>query len=98
MRAGLVRVAWQYQWSSAAQYVQQTADGVTDENPHVGAYSPADRQAYGQALMADADEKLVRQIESERAIGSKEFAATLKMERGRYRVKRGRPASAVRIR
>jgi len=98
VRAGLAAVAWEYRWSSAAQYVHQAADGVTDENPHLGTLSLADREAYGQALMSDADEKLVRHVEGERAIGSKNFAATLKMERGRYRVKRGRPASGARIR
>lgn len=41
--------------------------------------------------MSGVDEKVVRQMEGERTLGSKEFAATLKMERGRYRVKRGRP-------
>lgn len=31
----------------------------------------------------------------QRVLGTKEFAATLKMERGRYRVKRGRPVISV---
>jgi len=37
-------------------------------------------------------------VEGERAIGTRAFANTLKMERGRYRVKRGRPVQSVRIR
>ena len=51
----------------------------------------------GVKLMSGVDEKIVREVEGERAIGSKEFAATLKLERGRYRVKRGRPSKSVRI-
>jgi len=43
--------------------------------------------------MSGADEAVVRNMEGERVIGSKSFAETLKMERGRYRVKRGRPAN-----
>jgi hypothetical protein len=55
-----------------------------------------DRQAYGEALMSGvADEALIRKVEGERAMGSREFAATLKMERGRYRIRRGRPVRAV---
>ena len=44
--------------------------------------------------MSGEDEKIVLEVESDRAIGTKAFAATLKMERGRYRVKRGRPEKA----
>ena len=40
-------------------------------------------------------EQVVREVEGERAIGTKAFAATLKMERGRFRVKRGRPVRRV---
>jgi len=40
--------------------------------------------------MPRADEKVVKEIEGE-AIGTLEFSATLKMERGRYRLKRGTP-------
>jgi hypothetical protein len=47
------------------------------------------------SMMSGADEAVVRQMEGKRAIGSKEFAATLKMERGRYRVKRGRPSAGA---
>jgi hypothetical protein len=58
----------------------------------MGEFTDADRVAYGERLMSGVDEQVVREVEGERAIGSKAFAATLKMERGRYRLKRGRPA------
>jgi putative transposase len=97
VRAGLVAVAWEYRWSSAAAYVRQVVDGLTDENPHMGGFSQREREAYAGALMSGVDEKVVKRVEGERAVGSREFAATLKMERGRYRVKRGRPVRSVRI-
>ena len=95
VRAGLTGIAWAYRWSSAAAYVGKAEDGVTDENPYLGAFGDPDRIVYGEALMSGVDEKVVRQTEGSRAIGTKEFAATLKMERGRYRVKRGRPVISV---
>lgn len=42
---------------------------------------------YGEALMSDMDEKVVRAFEGVRAIGRREFSVTLKLERGRYRVR-----------
>jgi len=95
VRAGLTAIAWEYRWSSAPAYVRKVVDGVTDENPYLGAFGDPERVAYGEALMSGVDEKVVRQMEGERAIGTKEFAATLKMERGRYRVRRGRPVMSV---
>jgi len=91
VRAGLTAIAWEYPWSSAGAYVKAKVDGITNENPYLGKFSEQDRRNYGEALMSGVDEQIVRQIEGDRAIGSKEFASTLKMERGRYRVKRGRP-------
>jgi putative transposase len=98
VRAGLVEVAWEYRWSSAAAYVRQLADGVTDQNPYVGEFAARDREAYAAALMSGVDDQVVKLVEGERAVGTREFAATLKMERGRYRVRRGRPIGSVRIR
>ena len=95
VRAGLAVTAWEYKWSSAAAYVKKAVDGVTDENPYMGEFKDSDRVVYGERLMSGVDEKIVKEVEGERAIGGKEFAATLKMERGRYRVKRGRPAKSV---
>ena len=67
-------------------------DGLTDENPYLGAFDEADRRAYAAALMAGGeDEAVIRHVEGERVIGSRAFADTLKMERGRHRIKRGRP-------
>ena len=45
--------------------------------------------------MSGADESVARAFEGELAIGRPEFAATLKMQRGRYRVRRGRPVKSV---
>jgi hypothetical protein len=39
----------------------------------------------------------VHVVEGGRILGTREFAATLKMERGRYRVKRGKPAKSAPI-
>jgi hypothetical protein len=84
--------AWDYHWSSASCYVNGVEDGLTDENPYLGAFEEADRRAYAQALISgESDEAVIRQTEGEWVIGSRAFVETLKMERGRHRVKRGRP-------
>ena len=83
---------WDYRWSRAARYVNGTEDGLTDENPYLGAFEEADRRAYAEALLSGCeDEAVIRHVDGERVIGSRVFAETLKMERGRHRVKRGRP-------
>jgi REP element-mobilizing transposase RayT len=97
VRGGLAAMAWEYRWSSAAAYAKQVMDGVTDLNPYLGELTESARALYREALMSGVDEKVVRAFEGQRAIGRTEFAATLKMERGRYRVKRGRPVVGVRI-
>jgi putative transposase len=97
VRAGLVAAAWEYRWSSAAAYTHQVADGVTDEDPYLGTFEETDRKAYAEALMSGIDEAIIRSVEGERVIGTRPFAQTLKMERGRYRVKRGRPYKSVSI-
>lgn len=97
VRAGLAFIAWEYRWSSAAAYIHQTADSVTDENPYGGSFEESDRKEYAEALISGNDEKIVRQMEGEKAIGTRAFAATLKMDRGRYRIKRGKPARSARI-
>jgi hypothetical protein len=74
--------------------VNNIEDGLTDENPYLGAFDEADRRAYAAALMSGGeDEAVIRHVEGERVIGSRAFADTLKMERGRHRIKRGRPYS-----
>lgn len=97
VRAGLASVAWEFRWSSAAAYVKKAHDGVTDVNPYLGALTDEDRNAYGQALMSGIDENVIRSVEGERILGTKKFAATLKKERGRYRVKRGTPIRSASI-
>jgi len=97
VRAGLAGVAWEYKWSSAAAYVKQVADGVTEQNPYLGPLTEADRQAYGEVLMSGSDEPVIKSVEGDRTIGSVAFATTLKRERGRYRVKRGRPVRGALI-
>ncbi|MFU8781417.1 MAG: transposase, partial [Kiritimatiellia bacterium] len=92
VRAGLIGNAWDYRWSSASCYVKGTVDGVTDENPYLGAFEEADRHAYSDALISGhEDEAIIRSVEGERAIGSTAFANGLKMDHGRQRVKCGRP-------
>jgi len=97
VRADLTEVAWEYRWSSAAAYVRAAEDGLTDRNPYVGVFTEQDRRVYGEELMTGADEKVVKELEGMRAMGTSEFASMLKMERGRYRLKRGKPVNAVRI-
>ena len=97
VRAGLTVTAWEYRWSSAAAYTRKATDGVTDCNPYLGAFEEADRKVYAEALMSGIDDAIVRRVEGQRVIGTREFAATLKMVRGRYRVKRGRPTKSASI-
>lgn len=92
VRAGLTDTAQAYQWSSAAAYVSQKVDGVTTENPHMGTFSDRDRALYATALASGIDDAVMKAAHGKRALGTTEFAATLKMERGRYRLKHARPA------
>jgi len=50
---------------------------------------------YGEAKTSGMDEKIVRGVDGECVMSTKAFAATLKMERGRFRVKRGRPVRSM---
>ena len=98
VRAGLSVSACDYMWSSANSYVRKVNDQITNENPYMGGFSDEDRIAYGEALEAGIDDAVVRSVEGERAIGSKEFASTLKKERGHYRLKHARPVKqSVRV-
>jgi hypothetical protein len=72
--------------------VKQLADGLTDRNPYLGELTEQAQTLYREALTSGVDEEVVGAFEGQRAIGRAEFASTLKMERGRYRVRRGRPA------
>lgn len=92
VRAGIIENAWDYCWSSARSYVNKVEDRLTDTNLYLGTFEDEDRRLYSSALMSGIeDEVVIRNVDGERAIGSKEFALTMKTERGRYRVKRGRP-------
>jgi hypothetical protein len=51
------------------------------KNPYLGPVAEQDRRNYWDTLMSGVDEQTVRQIEGNRAIGGKEFTATLNMER-----------------
>jgi putative transposase len=97
VRAGLIAVAWDYRWSSAAAYTRKAADAVTDENPYLGALGESERKAYGEALMSGIDEAIMRSVNRKKIAGSCAFAAKVQMERGRYRVKRGRPIKSASI-
>ena len=94
VRAGLLATAWDYRWSSASFYVNGVADGLTNENPYLGAFDEVNRQEYGAALMRGVDdEAAIRLMDGERAIGSTEFVEALKKDHGRLRISRGRPYS-----
>ena len=97
VRAGLVPTAWTYAWSSAAHYVEGRNDGLTDTNPYVGISSAEEKREYGAALMSGVDEAVIRRFRRGRPIGTDVFAGKLRCDRGRFRVKRGRPVSNVRI-
>ena len=79
--------------------VFEPSDLVAEQGtqPGFGSVGDQERKLYGEALMSGVDEKAIRRMESERAMGTREFAATLEMERGRYRVKRGKPSRCVRV-
>lgn len=95
VRAGLVKKAWDYKWSSAGFYVKGRQDGVTDLNRYVwGREKPSKRgrAEYAKELVGAADDEWMRKQSARRAIGSAKFLRQLKEEGGRYRRKRGRPA------
>ncbi|HMO52407.1 MAG TPA: transposase [Kiritimatiellia bacterium] len=92
VRVGWSELAWNYPWSSAAHYVLNVKDGVTDLNPYLGAFTAQDRVRYGEVLLSGSDEAIIRETVSSRVIGSSRYARTLKTERGRQRLKRGRKA------
>ncbi len=92
VRSGMVALAWDYRWSSAAHYVKGLEDGMTDRNPYLGVFSEQDRQRYGEELRAGTEEVLVKSSEGSQVIGSARYAASLTKSMGRHRLKRGRPA------
>ncbi len=95
VRMGLVLQAWDYQWSSAAAYVKQATDDITDLNPYLGDFTPRDRRNYRKLLMLDETDRDMRAYEHSSFIGAPAFAKTLILSRGHYRIKRGRPVKNV---
>jgi len=95
VRAGKTEKAWEYRWSSAAHYVNGAEDGLTDTNRYLGPMGPQERRMYGEALMSGVDEALMQKVRRARVIGDAGFAANLRVERGRYRRKRGRPVKVA---
>lgn len=95
-RAGIEEVPWNYPWSSARFYVERTSDGLTDENHYLGVMTQQDRQAYGEILMSGTEDDWVQSRQSGRVFGSEDFASRIRNERGRPRLKRGRPSSRQR--
>jgi len=98
VRAGLVFEASAYMWSSAGFYVAGREDPVTDLNDHLGygeAMSEADRNDYRDALAGTDDDEWMRAQQKSSALGSEAFQKALKLEGGRFRRRRGRPAKCV---
>lgn len=94
VRSGMVALAWDYRWSSAAHYVKGIEDGMTDQNPYLGVFDEQDRKRYGEELCAGTEDDLVKHTKDLSVIGSAEYAATLTRSKGRHCLKRGRPAKA----
>jgi len=92
VRAGMAGAAWDYRWSSARFYVQGEPDGLTDFNSHLGEMTDRDRRSYGEILISGAEDNWVLNCQKHRVIGSNEFASRFRIEQGRSRLKRGRPA------
>jgi putative transposase len=95
VRAGLITPAWAYAWSSARHYVEGSDDGLTDTNPYLGPFDAEHRREYGEALMSGIDDEFIRRFPRGSPIGGDVFAGSLRRDRGRQRVKRGRPTRSV---
>jgi hypothetical protein len=73
-------------------------DGLTDENRYIWAEenpSVVGRQQYAEALQGSADDEWMRRQMMRSVIGTEKFMRQLKLEGGRHRRKRGRPAKRV---
>ncbi len=90
-RKGMVSRAWDYKWSSAAAYVKQVDDGITELNPYLGVLTRQDRRRYGELLMSEDTDRELREYEHDNAIGAPAFSRRFVRDRGRFRIKRGRP-------
>lgn len=87
VRAGRVRLAWQYTWSSARAYVQGIQDGITATAEHPllpvrGKKTPAEWKRFlGRSTEAEKEEKLFRS--AGRHVGSTEFLSRILYRSGR---------------
>ena len=90
IRAGLVEIPWDFPWSSAAHYVKKVADGVTDTNPYLGEFTDGGRKQYGDVLVSGVDDPVIQQSISSNVIGSRMYTRKLKIDRGHYRLKKGK--------
>ena len=54
-----------------------------------------DRKMYGEILMSGVDDTLMKKHHNATTVGSAGFAGKLKVQRGRYRLMRGRPVRSV---
>jgi len=98
VRACLAGKAWEYGWSSASFYVNGKEDGLTDLNGYVWSTdvpTEGGRAEYAEALSQTADEEWMRKQRLRSAIGADRFLSGLRLEGGRHRRKRGRPAQSV---
>ena len=104
VRAGMLEIAEDYRWSSAASYVVGRNDSITDWNPYLGTGTEdkSFKTWYREALAAGLDDDVMKKHRRNQVIGSDRFRTSVKKENGRYRRRRGRPAihtnsKAVRI-
>jgi len=94
VRARMVESAWDHRWSSAAYYALGKPDGLSDRNAYV---FPCDltaeqREEYGRILSSTQDDVWMEEQRRRAVLGSERFARSLRMQDGRPRRKRGRPA------
>lgn len=95
VRAGLVKQAWEYRWSSARHYVRGEEDGLTDTNVFLGRMTVQDRRRYEGMLARGEDEALMQAAKQKRVIGRGDYAQRLSKRQGREGWKRGRPVRAT---
>ena len=98
VRACLAAKAWQYEWSSAGFYVNGKQDNLTNLNEYIWigkALDRGERAEYAEALSRADDDEWMRKQMLRSAIGTENFLRQLKIEGGRYRRKRGKPARSV---
>ncbi len=93
VRAGVVDVAEEYQWSSAQHYVTGLNSIITDHNPYCGGdrEDVRFREWYQKSLAAGLDDEWMKKRKKKRCLGSDAYCLSLKTSNGRHRRKRGSP-------